>query len=161
MRPARTERDVTVALAVSPFYSLVFHSAYIGGMNAPLCNDFLAQTRQNLDPDEEVILFYDGTSKSRHSRGQYQAGDAPGLQPIPEQSGAGNRLTEGSDKKRRIEARNTSPNGRQSGGQTPRYSDRRLLPDALQRSIRVITAAKANKWFRFMQTYLPRCLNGE
>ena len=103
MRPARTERDVTVALAVSPFNSLVFHSAYIGGMNAPRCYDFLAQTRQNLDPDEEIILFYDGTSKSRHSRGQYQAGDAPGLQPIPEQSGAGNRLTEGSDKKIRIE----------------------------------------------------------
>ena len=33
----------------------------------------------------------------------------------------------------------------------------RLLFSALG----VITAAKANKWFSFMQTYLPRCLNGE
>ena len=37
----------------------------------------------------------------------------------------------------------------------------RLLLDALQRCIGVITAAKTYQWFRFMQTYLPRCLNGE
>ena len=36
-----------------------------------------------------------------------------------------------------------------------------LLLDALQRCIGVITAAKAYQWFRFMHTYLPRCLNGE
>ena len=32
--------DVTVVLAVSPFNGLMFHSAYIGGMNAPRLNDF-------------------------------------------------------------------------------------------------------------------------
>ena len=37
----------------------------------------------------------------------------------------------------------------------------RLLLDALQRCIGVITAAKAYQWLRFIQTYLPRCLNGE
>ena len=37
----------------------------------------------------------------------------------------------------------------------------RLLLDTLQRCIGVVTAAKAYQWFRFMQTYLPRCLNGE
>ena len=37
----------------------------------------------------------------------------------------------------------------------------RLLLDALQRCIGVIIAAKAYKWFRFMQTYLPLCFNGE
>ena len=37
----------------------------------------------------------------------------------------------------------------------------RLLLDALQRCIGVITAAKAYQWFRFMQTYLPRRRNGE
>ena len=49
-----------VALAVSPVNGLVFHSAYIGGMNACRFNDFLAQTRQNLNPDEGVIFIYDG-----------------------------------------------------------------------------------------------------
>ena len=43
-------RNVTVALAVSTVNGLVFHSAYISGMNARRFNDFLAQTRQNLDP---------------------------------------------------------------------------------------------------------------
>ena len=50
---------MTVALAVSPVDNLVFHSTYIDGMNARRFNDFLAQTRQNLDSDEEVILIYD------------------------------------------------------------------------------------------------------
>ena len=48
---------MTVALAVSSVNGLVFHSVYIGGMNAPRFNDFLAQTRQNLEPDEEVIFI--------------------------------------------------------------------------------------------------------
>ena len=50
-------RNVTMALAVSSVNGLVFHSVYIGGMNAPRFNDFLAQTRQNLEPDEEVIFI--------------------------------------------------------------------------------------------------------
>ena len=106
--------DLTVALAESPVNGLVFHSAYNRRMNAPRFNDFSAQTRQNLDPYEKVIFIYDqcaSSSRSRHPRGQYRAGDAPGLQPIPEHSGAANQLTEGSDKRRRIEARNTGSNG--------------------------------------------------
>ena len=59
-------RNVTVALAVSPVNGLVFHSAYIGVMNAPRFNAFLAQTRQNLDPDEEVIFIYDGAPAHRN-----------------------------------------------------------------------------------------------
>ena len=120
-------RNVTVALAVSPVNGLVSHSTYIGGMNAPRFNDFLAQTRQHLDRRGGYLHLRRcaSTSKSRHPRGQYRDGDASGLQPIPEHSGAGNQLTEGSDKRRRIEARNTGSNGRQSGGQTPRYPVRR------------------------------------
>ena len=34
--------DVTVGLAVSPVNGLMFHSAYIGGMNAPRLHDFAA-----------------------------------------------------------------------------------------------------------------------
>ena len=32
---------------------------------------------------------------------------------------------------------------------------------ALQRNIGTITAAKCGQWYRFMQTYIPRCLNNE
>ena len=57
---------MTVALAVSPVNSLVFHSTYISGMNACRFNNFLAQTRQNLDPNEEVIFIYDGAPAHRN-----------------------------------------------------------------------------------------------
>ena len=50
-------RNVTVAPAVSPVNSLVFHSANISEMNAHCFNDFLAQMRQNLDPGKDVILL--------------------------------------------------------------------------------------------------------
>ena len=36
-----------------------------------------------------------------------------------------------------------------------------LLQQALQRNIGAITTAKCGQCYRFMQTYLPRCLNNE
>ena len=36
-----------------------------------------------------------------------------------------------------------------------------LLMEGLQRNGGKITVAKYTQWFRFMQTYLPRCINGE
>ena len=35
-------------------------------MNAPRFNDFFAQRRQNLDPDEEVVFIYDGALAHRN-----------------------------------------------------------------------------------------------
>ena len=35
------------------------------------------------------------------------------------------------------------------------------LLQALQRNIGTITVAKCGQWFRFIQTYLPRCINNE
>ena len=49
------ERGRTAKCAVS-----VFSSAAVGGMNAERFNNFLAQARTNLDPDESVIFVYDG-----------------------------------------------------------------------------------------------------
>ena len=53
--------NMTVSLALSPINSLVFHSAYLGGMDAVWFGDLLVQARLNLDPDETVIFIYDGT----------------------------------------------------------------------------------------------------
>ena len=150
---AASEDGTTVALAVSPVDNLVFHSTYIDGMNARRFNDFLAQTRQNPRLRRGGYLNLRqcaNTSKSRHPRDQYWAGDAPGLQPIPEHSEAGNQLTEGSDKRRRSKVRNTGSNGIPLGELRTR-----LLLNALQHCIGVITAAMA------YQCYFPRCLNGE
>ena len=57
---------MTVALAISPTSGLVFHSAILGGMNGRRFDDFLAQTRLNLDPDEHVIFIYDGAPAHRN-----------------------------------------------------------------------------------------------
>ena len=53
-------RNVTVTMAISSTSGLVFNSAVIGGMNAQRFDDFLAQKRLNLDPEEHVIFIYDG-----------------------------------------------------------------------------------------------------
>lgn len=58
---------MTVALAISPTSGLVFHSAILGSMNGRRFDDFLAQTRLNLDPDEHVIFIYDGEPAHKNS----------------------------------------------------------------------------------------------
>lgn len=58
---------MSVALAISPTSGLVFHSAILGSMNGRRFDDFLAQTRLNLDPDEHVIFIYDGEPAHRNS----------------------------------------------------------------------------------------------
>ena len=50
-----------MALAISLTNDLVSYPSTIGGMNAQRFSDFLAQTRLNLDPNENVIFIYDGT----------------------------------------------------------------------------------------------------
>ena len=37
----------------------------------------------------------------------------------------------------------------------------RIVLAASQRNMNTITAAKCAGWYRFMQTYIPRCLNRE
>ena len=41
-----------------------------------------------------------------------------------------------------------------------KFRTQRLL-EALHRNIDTVTAAKSAQWYRFMQTYLPKCLNRE
>ena len=159
-------RSVTVALAVSPVKGLVFHSAYIGGMNAPRFNDFLAQTRQNLDPDEEVVSIYDGAPAHRNpaiSAANTELKMLPPYSPflnIVEQAISSLKTAIKGDVSRpEIQARMDDREEARRLGIPLGEMRTRLLLDALQRCIGVITAAKAYQWFRFMQTYLPRCLN--
>ena len=124
--------------------------------------------RQNLDPDEEVILFYDGAPAHRNP-------DLPGanteLEMLPAYSQEPARMEQATGSLKAAIKRDVSRPEKQArmghrvevrrlGIQIGEMRTR-LLHDALQRCIGVITAAKANKWLRFMQTYLRRCLNGE
>ena len=131
-------------------------------MNAPRFNDFLVQTRQNLDPDEEVVFIYDGAPAHRNPAIPAANTELEMLPPyspflnIVEQ--AISSAIKGDVSRPEIRARmDDREEARRLG--TPLGEMRtRLLLDALQRCIGVITAAKAYQWFRFMQTYLPRCL---
>ena len=59
-------RNLTVTMAISPINGLVFSSAALGGRNATRFDNFLAQARTNLDPDEEAIFVYDGAPAHRN-----------------------------------------------------------------------------------------------
>ena len=161
-------RNVTVALAVSPVNGLVFHSAYIGGMNAPRFNAFLAQTRQNLDPDEEVIFIYDGAPAHRNpvnpaanTELEMLPAYSPFLNIVGQAISSLKAAIKGDISRPEIQTRMDDRAEARRLGIPLGEMRTRLLLDALQRCIGVITAAKAYQWFRFMQTYLPCCLNGE
>ena len=55
-----------MTMAISPINGLVFSSAFVGGMNATRLDNFLTQARTNLDPEESVILVYDGAPAHRN-----------------------------------------------------------------------------------------------
>ena len=60
-------RNVTIVMAVSPTNGLVHHSAHVGGMNGPCFNDFLAETRENIDPEDDVVFVYDNAPAQRNA----------------------------------------------------------------------------------------------
>ena len=161
-------RNVTVALAISPTNGLVFHSAFLGGMNGNKFDDFLAQARLNLDPDEHVIFIYDGAPA--HSN-PVNPGPNTELKKLPPYSPFLNIVEQAiSALKAAIKADISRPeiqqqmndraDARRQGIALGNYRTQLLL-DALQRNVGTITAAKCGQWYRFMQTYIPRCINRE
>ena len=158
---------MTVALAVSPVSGLVFHSAYIGEINVLCFNAFLAQTRQNLDPNEEVIFIYGGAPArnpaipAADTELEILPAYSPFLNIVEQAISALKAAIKGDISRPEIQSRIDDRAEARPLGIPLGEMRIRLLLDALQRCIGVITAAKAYQWFRFMQTYLPRCLNGE
>ena len=162
----RAIRNLTVALAISPTAGLVFHSAIIGGTNAQKFADFLAQTRLNLDPDEQVVFIYNG-APAHHNP------DNPGpnieLKKLPPYSPFLNIVEQAiSSLKAAIKADISRPEiqremnkrdeARRQGIPLGHYRTQ-LLMEALQRNAGTITVAKCTQCF--MQTYFPRCINRE
>lgn len=159
---------MTVALAISPTSGLVFHSAILGGMNGRRFDDFLAQTRLNLDPDEHVIFIYDGAPAHRNPAIPGPNSELRKLPPyspflnIVEQAVSALKAAIKADISRpEIQVQmNDRAEARRQGLALGNYRTQLLL-QALQRNIGTITVAKCGQWFRFMQTYLPRCINNE
>ena len=161
-------RNVAVTMAISPTNGLVFHSAVIGGMNARRFDDFLVQTRLNLDPNEHVIFIYDGAPAHNNPA---IPGPNTELKKLPPYSPFLNIVEQAiSSLKAAIKAdisrpeiqeqMNNREEARHQGMALGNYRTQ-LLQQALQRNIGTITAAKCGQWFRLMQTYMPRCLNSE
>ena len=145
---------MTVALAISPTSGLVFHSAILGGMNGRRFDDFLAQTRLNLDPDEHMIFIYDGAPAHRNPA---IPGPNSELRKLPPYSPFFNIIEQAvSALKAAIKADISRPeiqvqmndraDVRQQGLALGNYRTQLLL-QALQRNIRTITVAKCGQWF--------------
>ena len=161
-------RNLTVIMAISPINGLVFFSAAVGGMNAARFDNFLSQARTNLDPDESVIFVYDGAPAHRNP-----AIPAPNteLKMIPPYSPFLNIEEQAiSCLKAAIKADLSRPEiqrrmdnrdeARARGIPLGEFRTQQLL-EPLHRNIDTVTAGKSAQWYRFMQTYLPRCLNRE
>ena len=158
---------MTVALAISPSSGLVFHSAILGGMNGRRFDDFLAQTRLNLDPDEHLIFIYDGAPAHRNPAIPGPNSELRKLPPyspflnIVEQAVSALKATIKADIRPEIQVQmNDRAEARRQGLALGNHRTQFLL-QALQRNIGTITVAKCGQWFRFMQKYLPRCINNE
>ena len=158
---------MTVALAISPASGLVFHSAILGGMNGRRFDDFLTQGRLNLDPDEHMIFIYDGAPAHRNPaipRPNSELRKLPPYSPflnIVEQAVIALKAAIKADISRpeiQVQMMNDCAEARRQGLALGNYRTQLLL-QALQRNIGTITVAKCGQWFRFMQMYLPRCIN--
>ena len=153
-------RNVTVTMAISPTSGLVFHSAVIGGMNARRFDDFLTQTRLNLDPDEHVIFIYDGAPAHNNPAIPGPNTEMKKLPPyspflnIVEQAIYSLKAAIKPDISRPEiqEQMNNREETRRQGIALGNYGTQ-LLQQTLQRNIGTITAAKCGQWFRFKHVF--------
>ena len=182
LRTARTK--ITVCLAISANGGLVFHTAFLGGMNRERFADYLTQTHPNLDPDEGVILIYDGTPASYVTVAMLDDIDKGSniiqylfwipwewLRKLPPYSPLLNIVEQAisvlkagikadifrTEIQRLMGDRDAARNRRLSFGEF-----RTHLLDALHAAkYRYNNCSEFREiWYRFMQTYIPRCLNG-
>ena len=164
----RRRRNVTVALVISPTNGLVFHSAFLGGMTGQRFNDFLTQARLNLDPNEHVIFIYDGAPAHNNPAIPGPNSELKKLSPyspflnIVEKAINALKAAIKADISRpeQQEKMNNGKEARRQGIALGNFRTQLLL-HTLQRNIGTITAAKCGQWYRFTQTYIPRCLNSE
>ena len=161
-------RNVTITLAVSPTVGLVHYTVQIGGMNARLFNEFLVQARGQLNPEKPVYMIYDGAPA--HCNADNPAANTE-LKMLPAYSPFLNIVEQAvSALKAAIKAEISRPavqqqlhdrkEARLQGIALGEYRQQILLRVG-RRSTNTITLAKCVQWFRFMQTYIPRCLNRE
>ena len=129
-------RNLTVTMAISPINGLVFSSAFVGGMNAARFDNFLTQVKM-LPPYSPFLNIVEQAISCLKAAIKADI-SRPEIQ-------------------RRMDDRDEA---RVRGIPLGEFRTQQLH-EALHRNIDTITAAKSAQWYRFMQTYLPKCLNRE
>ena len=137
-------------------------------MNPANFDNFLTQARTNLDPEESVIFVYDGAPAHRNPTVPAPNTELKMLPPyspflnIVEQAISCLKAAIKADISRpEIQRRMDDRDEARVRGIPPGEFRTQQLHEALHRNIDTITAAKSAQWYRFMQTYLPKCLNRE
>ena len=161
-------RNLTVTMAISPINGLVFSSTFVGGMNAARFDNFLTQARTNMDPEESVIFLYNGAPAHRNPTVPAPNTELKMLPPyspflnIVEQAISCLKAAIKADISRpEIQRRMDDRDEARVRGIPLGEFRTQQLHEALHRNIDTITVAKSAQWYRFMQTYLPKCLKRE
>ena len=60
-------RNITICLAISPVFGLIYHKIQSGGTTGALFNEFLENTNEHLDEHETHYLIFDGAPAHRRA----------------------------------------------------------------------------------------------
>ena len=153
---------------MSPTVGLVHYTVQIGGMNARFFNEFLVQAQRQLNPEELVYMIYDGAPAHRNAvnpAANTELKMLPGYSPflhIVEQAVSALKAELKAEISRPTvqQQLNDREEARRQGIPLREYRQQILLRIG-RRNTDTITVTKCAQWFRFMQTYIPRCLNWE
>ena len=159
--------NITITLAVSSTFGLIHHSMHTGGTNQVRFQAFLQECAENL-PENETTIIFDGAPPHRSAQTPAEHIE---LRILPLYSPFLNIVENDiSALKTAIKCDISRPMVQQQMNDRLRAQQeniplgeyrKRVLLAAAERNIATITVPKCNAWFRHMQTYLPRCLNGE
>lgn len=159
--------NITITLAVSPIFGLLHHSIAVGGMNHDRFAQFLHDCAANLN-EEVTHIIYDGAPAHRNAE---PPADHINLRMLPPYSPFLNIVEQAISTLKaaikndiaRPQIQREMQNRRRAREENIPLGEyrKRVLHAAAERNLGSITVAKSAAWYRHMQTYLPRCMNGE
>ena len=161
-------RNITICLAISPVFGLIYHKIQSGGMTGALFNELLENTNEHLDEHATHYLIFDGAPAHRRAAPPAENTHVkvlppytPFLNPV-EQAISCLKAHIKADITRPLFQNQMNDRNAARNAQIPLGEYRkRVLVTAAERNLRSITVEKCAAWFRLMQSYMPRCLARE
>ena len=174
-------RNITICLAISPVFGLIYHKIQSvgmtgalfneiqsGGMTGALFNEFLENTNEHLDGNETHYLTFDGAPAHRRAAPPAENTQvkvlppySPFLNPV-EKAISCLKAHIKTDITRPLFQNQINDRNAARNAQIPLGEYRkRVLVTAAERNLRSITVEKCAAWLRLMQSYMPRCLARE